>query len=805
MVYLDDLKYMKLYKKQFYLPINMSDKKHGSAILLLTPNYESSLALMNNKFSVNRARSFESYYIERDITYTINHETRHLECDHYDNDIIPISEQSIFRETTDAICYDNLNDMDIDEFCCRLGDKMIFFNEMYDEDVYYEVAGLNSKYKRLLYYDRMKNNKAVFNIYSKVKEDNKWIRKTFVNYAKYNSLNLFIDLYYYNKAYLENNNFVITKSIDMYFEFLRRSILDKRIDNAGYTKKTVFVPIDGWNVKEGSEIYDFKKNLNPISVFYKKIRLTPNELKCYNGIDFIFFGKNGYFKYNSNNQAKQDRTKFMSFIKSLQTNETIVDDEPENSKAAITTGIVDKLEKNSGIKIHSLTGEKTSNTKEEELKAELVDKINKAAENSVDEEETLNKLEEDKQIKEIIMDLQDNSDEGPKLSSTRVARISRAQDELMKKKVEGKTVKELVNDSNKPKELPEKEVPIKTINDEWKHMQSVNFEEEYDLNADIVKILNDLSINKTYPVSILDIQTEDTSTSEDSIITYTVKCEDYSGKRFTLRFDIPKFRDNRFMRLRGNEKIFSIEMPLLPISKTADDEVQIASLYNKIFVWRYYTSSGKSNFYTDRLCKSLAKCNNKNLEVINGDNSRICSKYELPIDYIDLASQYSKIKFKSKEHGETVTIYFNQDEVREIKGVDPNKGLPVATTASGKIWYYTGDCTISEYIASIIENEEFLKIYQDQKAANKSTYSRAKVLNTYIPIIVILAHDLGLTKAMNLANVQYDISDKKDKNISAMDSIKLADAYINYKTTYDSMMIMNGLKDCGLENYSVKE
>ena len=805
MVYLDDLKYMKLYKKQFYLPINMSDKKHGSAILLLTPNYESSLALMNNKFSVNRARSFESYYIERDITYTINHETRHLECDHYDNDIIPISEQSIFRETTDATCYDNLNDMDIDEFCCRLGDKMIFFNEMYDEDVYYEVAGLNSKYKRLLYYDRMKNNKAVFNIYSKVKEDNKWIRKTFVNYAKYNSLNLFIDLYYYNKAYLENNNFVITKSIDMYFEFLRRSILDKRIDNAGYTKKTVFVPIDGWNVKEGSEIYDFKKNLNPISVFYKKIRLTPNELKCYDGIDFIFFGKNGYFKYNSNNQSKQDRTKFMSFIKSLQTNETIVDDEPENSKAAITTGIVDKLEKNSGIKIHSLTGEKTSNTKEEELKAELVDKINKAAENSVDEEETLNKLEEDKQIKEIIMDLQDNSDEGPKLSSTRVARISRAQDELMKKKVEGKTVKELVNDSNKPKELPEKEVPIKTINDEWKHMQSVNFEEEYDLNADIVKILNDLSINKTYPVSILDIQTEDTSTSEDSIITYTVKCEDYSGKRFTLRFDIPKFRDNRFMRLRGNEKIFSIEMPLLPISKTADDEVQIASLYNKIFVWRYYTSSGKSNFYTDRLCKSLAKCNNKNLEVINGDNSRICSKYELPIDYIDLASQYSKIKFKSKEHGETVTIYFNQDEVREIKGVDPNKGLPVATTASGKIWYYTGDCTISEYIASIIENEEFLKIYQDQKAANKSTYSRAKVLNTYIPIIVILAHDLGLTKAMNLANVQYDISDKKDKNISAMDSIKLADAYINYKTTYDSMMIMNGLKDCGLENYSVKD
>ena len=803
MVYLDDLKYMKLYKKQFYLPINMSDKKHGSAVLLLTPNYESSNALMNNKFAVNRSRSFESYYIERDITYTINHESRYLEYN-YDDEVMPINEQSVFTEVTNVSCYDNLNEIDINEFYCRIGDKIIFFNEMYDEEVYNEVAGLNSKYKRLLYYDRMRNNKAVFDIYDRVKTDNKWIRKTFINYNRYKSLNLFIDLYYYNKTYLENNNFVITKSIDMYFEFLRRSILDKRIDNAGYTKKTVFVPIDGWNPKEGTEIYDFKRNLNPISVFYKKIRQAPNELKCYNGIDFIFFGKNGYFKYNSNNQTKQDYTRFISFIKKLQNNEIIIDDEPENSKAAITTGIVDKLEKNSGIKIHSLTGEKQSNNKEEELKAELVEKINKAAENSVDEEETINKLEEDEQIKQIIMDLQDNSDEGPKLSSTRVARITRTQDELMKKKVEGKTVKELVNNSNKPKELPEKEIPIRSINDEWKHVQSVNFEEQYDLNADIVKILNDLSVNKTYPVSILDIKTEDTSTSEDSIITYTVKCEDYSGKRFTLKFDIPKFRDNRFMRLRGNEKIFSIEMPLLPISKTDADTVQIVSFYNKIFIETYYTSAGKSNFFTDRLCKALGKCNNKSLEVIPGDNSRICTKYELPIDYIDLASQYSKIKFKSKEHNETVTIYFNQDEIRELKGINTSKGLPIAATASGKIWYYNGEGTVSEYIAIMIENDEFQKIYSEQKAANKSTYSRASILNTDIPVIVILAHDMGLTKAMDLAGIKYQITEKKAKAFN-IDTIKLSDAFISYPMTYDSMMLMNGLKDCGLENYSVKD
>ena len=63
MLYLDDLKCMKLYKKQFYLPIVKKDRLHGSAILLLSPDYETSKELMNNAFSVNKNKSFESYYI----------------------------------------------------------------------------------------------------------------------------------------------------------------------------------------------------------------------------------------------------------------------------------------------------------------------------------------------------------------------------------------------------------------------------------------------------------------------------------------------------------------------------------------------------------------------------------------------------------------------------------------------------------------------------------------------------------------------------------------------------------------------
>lgn len=836
MLYFDDLKYMKLYKKRgVYLPINFKDKKHGSAILLLTPSYEISRQLMNNDFCINTNNSYISYYIEKDIMYTINNESRLLEVDHLDYTNIINEQPTIFTETTNVSNYDSLDEDSINEVYCKLGNKVIFFNELYDEEIYNEATGFNTKYKNLLYNDRIRNNKEVIELYKKVKRDNPWIKNTYISYDRYKKLNLFIDLYYYNQTYLNNNTFTVTKSVDMYFEFIKRFINDKRIDKAGYTKKTVFIPIYGWKgtTDHNTKLFDYLKTLNPISVFFKKMKLSLNDLKVFDDIDFIFFGRNGYFKMNTANLKEDDYRKFMRFIIALDNQESIDDsDEPDNSPNGITTSILDKLESNKGIVVHSLTGDVDKvddepsetissedeneekfelppiNPEKEAKKAEMVKKIKDASEHAKDEDEVLDKLEADKDLKRIIADLQDDPDDGRRISAARASRIAKAQDNLMEKKFEGKSIKSMVNESNKPKELPETALPIKTINEEWKHLKAVNFEKEYDLDADIIKCLNSLSsTDKEFPVSILDIQKEDTSTSEDSVFTYTVKCEDYSGKRFTLKFDIPKFRDNRFMRLRGNEKLFSIEMPLIPISKTDPDTVQICSFYNKIFIETYYTSASKSNPYTDILVKALDKYKGKNVKAILGDNSKICKKYELPIDYIDLASLYTRIEVYNEMVKDNLTIYFNQDEIRAIKGVDSSKGLPVAIKGDGTVLYYTGTdngITLSHYIISLINNSEFTNLVESQNAARKSTYSRASILNTDIPVIVILAHDLGLTKAMDIAGIKYDISEKKNRTIG-FDYIKLKDCYINYEVTYDSLMLMNGLKDCNTEEYSVAD
>ena len=149
-----------------------------------------------------------------------------------------------------------------------------------------------------------------------------------------------------------------------------------------YTKKTVFIPVNGWEYdKTKYSLYDYLKVLNPISVFYKKMKLQINDLHVFDGIDFIFFGKNGYFKMNTSNITERDWTKYIRMIKALEENEAIDDsDESDNSADGIATSIIDKIETNNGIKIHSLTGEILSDEDRQEMMDDLDERIDDSEE-----------------------------------------------------------------------------------------------------------------------------------------------------------------------------------------------------------------------------------------------------------------------------------------------------------------------------------------------------------------------------------------------------------------------------------------
>ena len=56
MIFINSMKNLKIYKTPVFLPTLEDDKKRGSAILMMTPNYNSSKKLMNHPLFINKLR-----------------------------------------------------------------------------------------------------------------------------------------------------------------------------------------------------------------------------------------------------------------------------------------------------------------------------------------------------------------------------------------------------------------------------------------------------------------------------------------------------------------------------------------------------------------------------------------------------------------------------------------------------------------------------------------------------------------------------------------------------------------------------
>ena len=74
MFFIDELQDFKMYKKQFLYPIDGKDKKNGSAVILLSPNMDSSIGIMNHDLFLSSRKFIKSYYIEKAVLYYIQQE-----------------------------------------------------------------------------------------------------------------------------------------------------------------------------------------------------------------------------------------------------------------------------------------------------------------------------------------------------------------------------------------------------------------------------------------------------------------------------------------------------------------------------------------------------------------------------------------------------------------------------------------------------------------------------------------------------------------------------------------------------------
>lgn len=240
-----------------------------------------------------------------------------------------------------------------DPDCKFSGMQLIKLKTAMDASLHEAAAMGNSndtKFKKWLYRERMKNARALVPIYTAVKSRNPSIDRTFREVSLYKGLNLFVDTYYYHEMYLKNAYKGTKRSVYMYYDFFLRLMENDEIKSS-YSKITYFIPVvypD--NASSIESLLDFKTSLNIYSVIMYMVRKDPIQLKKLANKEIIFLGKNGYFKVDFNNFNTKNLPRFKKDLTAILSGVVIPDEDDDeeeyetpNSTKAVAANVIERV------------------------------------------------------------------------------------------------------------------------------------------------------------------------------------------------------------------------------------------------------------------------------------------------------------------------------------------------------------------------------------------------------------------------------------------------------------------------------
>ena len=775
---IDLLKPLRIYKTKLRYPLGLDKNKLvGSLVFLLSSSLDNTISfLKNNTFMVNNGNYFRCFYTEKEFLYIMDEAGNRFNDDSIIHSVI----ESASGET----------DPHINNIYLKLdkpGDlsAKVYFPEAVENLIFNEDFGSKQNYpmifRQMLYNDRIKNQKELTVLYKKVKSEIDWIKYTYPSLKTYKDKNLIVDLSYYTNIFLNKNIYQLDKGVDIFHHLMTKMIEDKRYSS--YNRRTVIIPIDAW-IKDGDikTLFDYKSYINPFSMIGRLVKTKKILSEYWNGIDFIICSKNAYFKVDFTNFSMKELYKFI-----ILTDKLIKNDIGDAEEAPEDEESIEERKKEEQLAKDKATGY----TEPDKVPAE-----------SNDEE----------WIKNVLIDLQ--SEPVSKVSESRIKRMEELDKSFDNSTFNNKKVGTVLNNYYvKDRTIKDEKIPINNINEEWSEVKSLNFNKEYDIEEDILAIFKSFRF-KSRPLSIVSLKMEDTSTFEDYVYTIYATFEDVNGTRSNIQIDVPKFIENRFMKLRGNTKSINGELILLPIIKTSEDTAQIVTSYRKIFISRVNPSNGtKSTKGVSKLTKALGKLDlipKTHVKLYEGDNSFICAKYNLPIEFRDLAGIYTKITMRDGSY-----ITFDYDKAMALlKQYNPTEKwtgieqIPFGYDATTKKTVIGHAETISYDIANFIcsKDEYFADLYDKCKPSDKLSYSEASIMATRLPVIVLMAYSEGLQKAMDKAHITYRFSEKRSGITDDESYIRFSDGYIIYndKKPEDSLL-MTGMVKCDMTQYSIKD
>ena len=621
---------------------------------------------------------------------------------------------------------------------------------------------------------------------------------------------LFYHLDIYNRYIPKSLNPM--KKIEIYWTYIK-SIIHGLDYLSEYKYKFILVNLNDY-------VFDLPvvKNLaNPLVCIYYTLFKNPSLLKELD-IDFIFHTDKRVLKFNPTKQEldgnlyKVFKTQMKLIIPSVATN---IFSEEEMERDTASSNVIHTISKSFEQKetddddmVNRKIKEKVENVKhelevvapQESNPADIEDLIQTKAENDINDDEEL--------LLNIYNKVSKKNVPVKPASSARDKQLREAQKDIV---VNGMKVKDIQKIQSTHMPIPSKDISksVKTTNKHMTQMKFVNFDKTYNekvMPKDIINAIMSLN-DKSIPLYVRDIKIEDTSDELNYKDTYTIYLEDANRQRHTVKVDIPKFIEDKFIYIGGNRKTIKKQNFFFPVVKSGPDTVQIVTNYNKMFIRRVDSKSVSSVERMKKYLKSSEEFK-KYFKFGNGYGSN--KEFVTTIEYDELSKLMTE--FKSGNY----ILFFNQKEATDYAaknkilipantmfiGMDGTKPILLNTETQVTL---DGGKSITDLILDHVDPEHADAI-KGIHAPKRLMYVKVKVMDQDITVISLLCLWEGLTTVLKKMNVKYELSDKPPKQLAPnQNMLRFKNCYMIYTETVGQSLLLNGLRLMDTTKYDISE
>ena len=582
-----------------------------------------------------------------------------------------------------------------------------------------------------------------------------------------------------------------------------------------HENRFLIINVSNWGISSENKskiISANHKALNPMSIIYTLLLKDPDKLEKLNPYELIVLDNDsGWFRWNISNREKDTADQIKRLFQKFR-NQEITDhlegsnvEENEEEKQAIAKNIANKLKEDN---------ESSSSDEDNEDESEL----SKAIKNEGISEED---------IEMALKDIEDNYD-----TMSRAVPTNKRFEDLRKKqyniKVHNVSMGNILEGKVPDYHIETTDISDKvfTPNDNIKKIRFDNVNKSYTdkvRTRDLMSVFSGLN-DSTIPVVVKSIKVENTSDSMNLKETWHVKLESADGVEHSVTVDLPLVYDNNYMYLGGNRKQFVNQNILLPLIKISPTTVQIVTNYSKNFIHRY----GDILSPKVTVFKKIIANNPQYFSIVRGNGIALSKSVKTSIEYDSIAKDFVSVTIKGKGIG------FNFDQGMYKKMIENKQLKPIDDNYIYCVYDARNNAPIKAYPASInaeamsSESDEqkdygvldlFTTIFKKEtgkdfwelagpkdKPGKRFMYSRVKIMEKWIPCILLMAYFEGLTRVLNKAKIKYEFKDKRARITFDKGMIEFADGYLVYERNPTSAsLLLNGLTLIDTKAYKYEE